>query len=291
MPLGCLWLLLHGQVRILQPEVQQQLLPAALQLARSGRLCGLPALHCLANLAQLLTGCGQMQGAQQRQALVAASPQLQDSATAAAYCRTAVQLLSSAATTLRSRKQQKGGISPSTDLARGRQRGKQQHAVQADGNDLEAAAGVLPDGLWMLGTQQHLLQLMKVLTSSSQEGMVVWATYCLHLLQDCAQIGALAAAASIGADANTQAGSSSASSSSSRSDQLSSSVLNVLAFAPGVLPGMWRWLAVVAGLPLEAPLQASRGLDIAAVSGGPDGLGQPVALVLGLFCRWVMQAD
>ncbi|WIA29294.1 hypothetical protein OEZ86_011799 [Tetradesmus obliquus] len=73
------------------------------------------------------------------------------------------------------------------------------------------------------------------------------------------------------------------------SGQLSTAVLNVVAFAPGILPGVWRWLALAAGLPLEAPLQASRGLDIAAVAGGPDGLAQPVALVMGLFCRGLAQ--
>jgi hypothetical protein len=140
----------------------------------------------------------------------------------------------------------------------------------------------------MLGSQHHLLQLMRVLTSHSQEGMVLWAGYCAHLLQDTPKICAGAAAA--GQPAGALNGSSS-SKASHGSGQLSIAVLNVLAFAPGILPAVWRWLALSAGLPLEAPLQASRGLDIAAVAGGPDGLHKPVALVMGLFCRWVAQAD
>lgn len=124
----------------------------------------------------------------------------------------------------------------------------------------------------MLASQGHLLQLMRVLTSSNQDGIVTWAAYCVHLMQDSST-----AAAHTG-HANRQSGSCSGS-------VLSCAVLNVLSFAPGVLPGLWRWLAVTAGFPLEAPLQASRGLDIAAVAQGPQGLQEQVVVVLGLFCR------
>lgn len=116
----------------------------------------------------------------------------------------------------------------------------------------------------MLGTQQHLLPLLTTLQQDApQAGMVMWAGYCVHLLQDAAARG---------------------------SQSLSSSVLNVLAFAPKLLPSLWTWLARTAGLPLEAPLQASRGLDIAAVAKGPEGLAPTVALVMGLFCRYVCVA-
>jgi hypothetical protein len=90
----------------------------------------------------------------------------------------------------------------------------------------------------MLGTQQHLLPLLQTMQQASSSGMVLWAGYCCHLLQDAAG----------------KAGS---------GQSLSSSTLNVLAFAPKLLPSLWDWLAHTAGLPLEAPLQASRGLDIA----------------------------
>lgn len=112
----------------------------------------------------------------------------------------------------------------------------------------------------MLGTQQHLMPLLQVLQQGSASGMVVWAGYCCHLLQD----------------AGRQA---------PNSQGLGGSVLNVLAFAPKLLQSLWEWLAHSAGLPLQAPLQASRGLDIAAVACGAEGLASGVTLVMGLFCR------
>jgi hypothetical protein len=278
------------QARLLQPAVmQQQLLPAATQLAASGRLSGVAALHCLANIAQLLIGCSQRQH-QQQQLLTAPSPHLEDSNTAVAYCRAAVQLLS-AGTQLRHSKSngncsRQRGNSSSNSAGKDRQQAQhRQNSNSSSSSVATEAAGILQDGCWMLGSQQHLLQLLRVLSSGSQEGMVLWAGYCLHLLQDSARISTAAAAAA--ASGNAAADSSQA---AGGSGQLSTAVLNVVAFAPGVLPGVWRWLAVTAGLRLEAPLQASRGLDIAAVARGPEGLQQPVSMVLGLFCRCVAQA-
>jgi hypothetical protein len=281
------------QARLLQPAVmQQQLLPAATQLASSGQLSGTAALHCLANMAQLLTGCSQQQQQQQR-SVTAPSPHLEDSTTAVAYCRAAVQLLS-AGTQLKqsngsssnSRQQQRNLASGSAGKDRQQARQQQGQCSSSSGSNVAAeAASILQDGCWMLGSQQHLLQLLRVLNSSSQEVMVLWAGYCVHLLQDAARISTAAAARPT--DAATDS-----SQSAAGSGQLSTAVLNVVAFAPGVLPGVWRWLAVTAGLPLEAPLQASRGLDIAAVAGGPDGLQKPVGLVMGLFCRCAaLQSD
>lgn len=65
------------------------------------------------------------------------------------------------------------------------------------------------------------------------------------------------------------------------------SVLNTLAFAPGVLLRLWRWLCYAAGLPLEVPAQARQGLDVAALGRGYVGLTPGHARVMGLFCRQV----
>lgn len=46
-----------------------------------------------------------------------------------------------------------------------------------------------------------------------------------------------------------------------------------------------RWLAMDLGLPLEAPMQATRGWDILSLQGGIQSLSERHALVLGLFCR------
>lgn len=195
-----------------------QLLPTAQRLASSGAVAGPPAAHCLSNLAQLLTGCAPANGGshqQQQQQQQAHSSSLADGQTAQAFVRAAEQLL---------------------QAARRPEASMQLHGEQLDSRP---TADVLLDGCWMLGTQQHLLPLLQTLQQHSQQGMVVWAGYCCHLLQD--------------SPSRPGAG----------SQGLSSSVLNVLAFAPKLLPSLWGWLARTAGLPLEAPLQASRGLDIA----------------------------
>ncbi|KAL6746440.1 hypothetical protein V8C86DRAFT_1520911 [Haematococcus lacustris] len=75
---------------------------------------------------------------------------------------------------------------------------------------------------------------------------------------------------------------------SSRQPHLAAAVpalLPALSFTPGLLPTCWRWLATHLGLPLEAPLEATRGLDVAALHSGYKGLAPAHALVLGLFCR------
>jgi hypothetical protein len=275
--LGC------AQVRLLQPVVmQQQLLPAATQLARSGRLSGTAALHCLANVAQLLTGCSQQQP-QQRPAVVPPLQHLEVGATAEAYCRAALQLLSAGTrlTQGNSSREQHTSVATGSNTNRGSQHAKHLRSCSSSSGAAAEAASTLQDGCWMLGSQQHLLQLMKVLRSHSHEGMVLWAAYCVHLLQDTAKVHAAAAAAA----ANTAGAENGSSKAAVGTGQLATAVLNVIAFAPGILPGVWRWLALAVGLPLEAPLQASRGLDIAAVAGGPDGLPKPVAVVMGLFCR------
>ncbi|GAX84732.1 hypothetical protein CEUSTIGMA_g12154.t1 [Chlamydomonas eustigma] len=63
------------------------------------------------------------------------------------------------------------------------------------------------------------------------------------------------------------------------------SLLNTLAFAPNVLPRLWRWLAPALGMPLEAPLGATRGLDVASLAAGFRDMSHGHAMVLGLFCR------
>lgn len=281
-----------------------QLLPTTERLARTGELTGPAATHCLATLAQLLTGAAPGSSPQQQQA--AHSSTLADAQAAAIYVDAAVQLLIAAKRPASAR-----------------------HTRQAacGDEDNRPVAIVLQEGCCMLGTQQHLLPLLQTLQQHSPCGMVRWAGYCCHLLQDTAGNAA-------------------------KRQGLSSSVLNVLAFAPKLLPSLWDWLARTAGLPLEAPLQASRGLDIAgwrmaavavrsstpcmhaclhaclhpcrqairtcacwqaqvdrqwhkphlpyaffccycahaAVSRGPEGLPQSVALVMGIFCRCALCA-
>jgi hypothetical protein len=219
----------------------QQLLPTAQQLGGAGRLTGPAAAHCLVNLAQLLVRAGASSGSSAGGSSSSSSSSgssLADGPTAEAYVRACMQLLVAA--------QQ-----PTTTTS------------SSSGSSACCSADVLQQGLAIAGAQAHLLQLRQALVQHSPQGEVLWAGYCVHLLQD------------------------SGGSSSQRADGqgLASSVLSVLAFAPGLLPSLWQWLARTAGLPLEAPLQASRGLDIAAVCGGPHGLRPTVALVMGLFCR------
>jgi hypothetical protein len=134
--------------------------------------------------------------------------------------------------------------------------------------------------------------------------MVVFAAWCLHVLEDLPAALALHSStgqpvrSSVGKDtpggpqhhpsAATHSESAAGSDDSdTTASQGSSALINTLAFAPDLLLKLWRWLAVVVGLPLEAPLEASRGLDVAAVAGGARGLPAQHALVLGVFCRWV----
>jgi hypothetical protein len=57
------------------------------------------------------------------------------------------------------------------------------------------------------------------------------------------------------------------------------------ALGSNLLPRLWRWLAPALGLPAEAPMEATRGWDIAALQHGAAGLLPAHAAVLGLFCR------
>lgn len=206
-----------------------QLLPTAQLLASSGRLSGPPAAYCLANLAQLLTGCvPSSNGSQQQQQQQSA--RLADAQFAEAYVEAAVQLLVAAG---------KATWAPSTQ--------QQQQQCGSSSSGSRTSTEVLQEGCSMLGTQQHLLPLLQTLQQHSPAGTGLWAGYCVHLLQESGSPAA-------------------------RNQGLGSSVLSVLAFAPKLLPSLWNWLARTAGLPLEAPLQASRGLDIAGGLGAHTGL-------------------
>ena len=63
-----------------------------------------------------------------------------------------------------------------------------------------------------------------------------------------------------------------------------------LALGTGLLPRLWAWLARRVGLPLEAPRDATRGWNIAALRAGAAGLPAPHAAGLGLFTRVLAQA-
>jgi hypothetical protein len=63
------------------------------------------------------------------------------------------------------------------------------------------------------------------------------------------------------------------------------SLLNALAFSPTILPRLWGRLGPSLGLPLEAPIGATRGLDIASLAHGFRNMPRGSAQALGLFCR------
>ncbi|KAI3428601.1 hypothetical protein D9Q98_007424 [Chlorella vulgaris] len=65
----------------------------------------------------------------------------------------------------------------------------------------------------------------------------------------------------------------------------SARLLSALAFGTQLLPRLWRHLATGVGLPLEAPLQATRGWEVATLRHGVAGLLPEAAAQLGLFCR------
>ncbi|PRW44359.1 E3 ubiquitin- ligase UPL7 [Chlorella sorokiniana] len=62
-------------------------------------------------------------------------------------------------------------------------------------------------------------------------------------------------------------------------------LLSALAFGTQLLARLWRHLATTIGLPLEAPLQATRGWEVATLRRGIAGLQPVAAAQLGLFCR------
>ncbi|KAL4858841.1 E3 ubiquitin-protein ligase UPL7 [Chlorella vulgaris] len=65
----------------------------------------------------------------------------------------------------------------------------------------------------------------------------------------------------------------------------SARLLSALAFGTQLLPRLWRHLAIGVGLPLDAPLQATRGWEVATLRHGVAGLLPEAAAQLGLFCR------
>ncbi|KAK9832830.1 hypothetical protein WJX81_005036 [Elliptochloris bilobata] len=65
---------------------------------------------------------------------------------------------------------------------------------------------------------------------------------------------------------------------------------STLALGTGLLPRLWAWLARRVGLPLEAPRDATRGWDIAALRSGASGLAPADAAGLGLVARVLTQA-
>ncbi|KAK9815844.1 hypothetical protein WJX72_010650 [[Myrmecia] bisecta] len=132
-----------------------------------------------------------------------------------------------------------------------------------------AAAGAI-QGLWPLGEGTFVGQLVDCLASAPDAAIPLLAGFYHQLL---AALPALTAAAGVQAAAHT------------------SRFVNALAFGcPGWLPKLWRWLAHDLGLPLEAPLQASRGWDIASLGQGLPGLTQQQAGVFGLLCRVYAQS-
>eukprot|EP00884_Botryococcus_braunii_P011773 jgi/Botrbrau1/20597/Bobra.113_1s0023.1 len=68
-------------------------------------------------------------------------------------------------------------------------------------------------------------------------------------------------------------------------EQLTMRYVSGLAFGSGILGKLWRYLAVQVGLPLEAPAQATRGWDIAALRNGAAGLDPFHVTALTLFSR------
>ncbi len=236
-----------NRAALLQQGVLGQLL-ASLQLAaQQGQLSGLPAMWALANTVQLLAAAP---GAQPLAELAAAEP----------FCSAAVQLLVAA-----SSGKGAGGSSGSSTV----------------GWTLALnSAGPLAD-------QPMLLQLLAAL---GQQHMPLFARLCVQLVHTlpevCKRGGGPSAATSSTAPAAAAAASSSTGAAQEQAPQLSvPSALNALAFSPPVLPQLWRWLAGDLGLPLEAPFEASRGLDVASLAGGVEALAPHHAAALGLFCR------
>lgn len=70
-----------------------------------------------------------------------------------------------------------------------------------------------------------------------------------------------------------------------KSHPVSLPFLNVLAFAPSFIPKLWKWIALNLRVPLEAPLDATRGWRIESVQSGYGSLDPHHACALGLFCQ------
>ncbi|CAL8465528.1 g5064 [Coccomyxa elongata] len=76
----------------------------------------------------------------------------------------------------------------------------------------------------------------------------------------------------------------------SRADKEEQRFVNALAMGTSLLLRLWRWLAMGLGLPLEAPMEATRGWDIASLQMGLYGVAPSHAALFGLFCRVYAQA-
>ena len=262
--------------QLLRPDRLAPLLQAAGTLAANRKLGGTAAAAVLGNLAHLLLAPpGRLPSTSASSLLkLPVSPHLASPAVAAAFCDALMVLLPAA---------NAGGGGPS---------------------DLSAAqAAAVGSQLALLGAQAPLLQLLGGLGDDVPR----FAGAAFHLLHDhptaaaaVARAAAPPATAAVaeaaparvseagaeeewqpaqeegGANANANANAAAG----------SSPALNALAFAPPVLPSLWRWLSTNVGLPLEAPAAARLGCDVAAVAGGARSLAGEHALVLGLFCRW-----
>lgn len=243
---------LHPETRasLLRAPLLRALLHAAQLQAAEGRLTPQLAGSCLANVVQLLV-CPP--GAQRDVACssraghaLGPSPVLVDMATAAAYASCASQLLAAAC---------------SSNLQRGPR----------------SLRGWDGGALWPLCSQAHLLQLMDVLGGAGDDGMLLFAGYCVMLVCVLPEMseGAGGAGPARPRDQPPSSGASGGGAAAGADDSSASaaaeaaavvgagggpSALNTLAFAPPLLPALWRWLCLRLGLPLEAPLEASRGL-------------------------------
>jgi hypothetical protein len=239
--------------RLLRPSTLRALLAAA---GFGAVPFGAGAAALLGNLSQLLLGKPGAPPAGDASSLLKlpASPHLADRGTAVAMCIAAHSLLPAIG----------GGASS------GKQRLSQPQAA------------VVQAQLVLLGAQAPLLQLLAVL----KDDMPLFAGLALHLLLDLPRADSLLASARepIGGGASGVEGASQLASGAA----VAAAVLNTLAFAPQVLPVLWKWLSLNLGLPLEAPAAARLGLDVASVAGGCRQLAPQHALVLGVFCRCVV---
>jgi hypothetical protein len=248
--------LLEGTgARLLRGPILSVLLGAARELAHDRVVCGTAAAALLGNLTHLVMGTAGRRPAGDAPSLLRlpASPHLVERRGAAAWCGAVMALLPAAAAA---------------------SKGPKTMALSTP------EAALVARQLACLGAQAPLLQLLGVLGDGRD--MPLFAGLCLHLLQDLPAAETLvergaatappaAAAADPQQAADTGSGASAA--------------LNALAFAPQVLPALWRWLSLDLGLPLEAPLAARLGLDVEAVAGGCRRLAGQHTLVLGVFCR------
>ncbi|GIL45377.1 hypothetical protein Vafri_2627 [Volvox africanus] len=126
----------------------------------------------------------------------------------------------------------------------------------------ELAAAV--SGLWPLAQRGLLVPLLTALESRSG-GVESYSDMCCVAIELLPRLSAAFSDSGIRADVP--------------------GLLNALAFSPGILSRMWRWLCFALRLPRECPAAASRGLDVAALAGGYAGLQPRSARALGLFCR------